>query len=96
MPMGVRRDGRWLDVTVSRPKDKDILMIPVWLTWLDERKEQRELLCQVVQMRFGWTVVVAGDELLGKRLVDGFHSRWKAIQYAIEIRPDLNDHTADS
>lgn len=42
MPMGVQRDGRWLDVTVSRPKDKDLLMIPVWLTWLDERKEQRE------------------------------------------------------
>jgi hypothetical protein len=66
-------------------------MIPVWLTWVDHnRARRRELLCQLAKQKFGWTVVVAGNDLTGLRLVNGFTSQWKAWEYAIEVRPDIN------
>lgn len=86
-----RDDGLLWDVMVSRPKDPRIGMAPVWLVRYDRetRKESRVLLAQVCEIgKLGWTVVVAGD-IDGRRLVDGFKTRWKAISYAIAVRADV-------
>lgn len=92
MPHSVYRGNQVLDIVASR-QHPEVTMAPVWLTWLDEnRKSQRELLCQVLHDKFGWTVVVAGH-VAGRRLVEGFQSRRKAIAYAVAIRRDLNDHS---
>lgn len=83
--IGVKFQNAWWDVVVSRSKEPRPLT-PVWLT----KGEERGLLCQVQNNdRFGWTVVVSGD-VNGPRLVQGFKTRWQAIQYAIEIRIDIN------
>lgn len=79
-------DGFW-DIVVSRSKEPRPLT-PVWLSRGAGTKNR--LLCQVQgDDRFGWSVVVAGD-VDGHRLARGFKTRWLAIQYAVQIRVDIN------
>lgn len=81
-------EGYWWDVVVSRKAPTS--MTPVWLVRYDSEEDLMEkiLLCQVVNTgRFGWTVVVAGHEISGLRLVEGFKQRWQAIKYAISLWP---------
>lgn len=89
MPTSVKMEDRWWDVVVSRKSPG--VMTPVWLAHYDweTRKTTQRLLCQVCSTRTGWAVVVDGP-VCGLRLVWGFKSRWKAIQYAIEVRTDIN------
>lgn len=83
--IGVEFEERWWTVVVARTAPTSL--IPVWL----EREDRRRLLCQVSNnKRFGWSVVVNG-KVDGRRLVEGFKSRWQAIQYAINIRVDVNE-----
>jgi len=84
VPHGIVRDGKVWDIVVSRKAPTHL--IPVWLRHFDleTRKEEKRLLCQISNSRFGWTVIVAGD-VKGPRLVDGFKSRWKAFEYAIKV-----------
>lgn len=90
MSTSVIRQGKVWDVVVSRKASATLF--PVWLVHYDQerKKESRVLLCQVQKRRFGWTVVVDGD-VNGKRLIEGFKSRWQAIKYAISIRQDLQN-----
>jgi len=91
MPFSVYREGAYWDVVVSRPTNPIPPLVPVWLY----RDGNRCLLGQLFNRdRFGWTIVVAG-EVTGPRLVDGFKTRWQAIEYAIKIRPDCNPETRD-
>lgn len=93
MPYSVNReDGHYWDVVVSRPKSPVVPLIPVWLY----RDGNRTLLGQVMSRnRFGWSIVVAGENVTGPRLVDGFKTRWQAIEYAIKIRPDCNPQAVE-
>lgn len=86
MPTSVRLENdTWVDVVVGRVQTGASGLVPVWLG-----HQRLGLLCQVQNNdRFGWTVVVAGD-VQGLRLVAGFKQRWQAIQYAINVRTDLN------
>lgn len=79
-------EGHWWDVVVRRKNPTET--IPVHLVRYDqeEKLEERLLLCQLWHnKRFGWTVVVGGTDLKGVRLVEGFKTRWQAINYAMCI-----------
>lgn len=92
MPYSVFREGAYWDVIVPRPTNPTPPLVPVWLY----RNGNRCLLGQLQQRdRFGWAIVVAGEKLLGPRLVEGFKTRWQAIGYAIKIRPDCNPQADD-
>jgi len=83
---GVKKDGEWWAIVVSRSVDHRPLD-PVWIC----RGGKSHLLCQVSKSKqFGWDVVVGGEVVIGPRLVEGFKTRWQAIQYATRIRPDIN------
>lgn len=86
MPYSVYREGAYWDIVVSRP----VASRPLTSVWL-RRNGNRSLLCQVGRdVRFGWTTIVVGQRLTGPRMVSGFKTRWQAIEYAIQVRPDCN------
>lgn len=95
MPTSIRRDGKWWDIVVSR--NGPTPLVPVWVYHYDHetKQEQKLLLCQVLNMnRLGWSVVVNG-EVTGPRGVDGFKTRWQAIEYAIKVRVNIQDPWGD-
>ena len=95
MPTSIKRDGKWWDIVVSRSAPTPL--IPVWLYRrdYDTKQEEKLLLCQVCKMgRLGWSVIAAG-EVKGPRGVDGFKTRWQAIEYAVKVRTNLQDPWGD-
>lgn len=37
-----------------------------------------------------WTCIALGDKLIGPRMVEGFKTRVQAMQYAVQITPEIN------